>query len=219
MTKRSLLLLVLSLAPVGLFAQVTWENQVWTSVQLQKKLFSKTKAELTFESRYNTDPLMIVRYFPNLALQRKWGDHFTSVVHYRYITSNKGLGVRESSHRLMLDAITGGSVKKTAIAFRLRAGREDEPGVNEGIFSLSEFVFRQKLSVKHKFFKQEFSLAIEQFETIRGNAVAFDQRRYILGVEVKISKQHFLDFFVMYQDLIDVRRVNFGVGYVYEFKD
>ncbi|MBL0097042.1 MAG: hypothetical protein IPP46_11605 [Bacteroidetes bacterium] len=76
MSIRKILLLFLLLGPASVNAQVTRENQVWTSVQLQKKLFSKTKAELTFESRYNTAPLMIVRYFPNLAIQRKWGRSF-----------------------------------------------------------------------------------------------------------------------------------------------
>jgi hypothetical protein len=201
------------------FAQVRWENQVWTSVQLQKKIIAKTRAELTLESRWNTDPLMAVRYFPNLGIQRKWSDYFTSVIHYRYITSNRGLGVRESSHRLMLDAIGSMKIKKYDFAFRLRAGREDEPGNTEGIVSLSEMVLRQKLSVKKKFFKQEFSFSVEQFETIRAGVAEFDQRRFVLGMESKLNKQHFLDFFVMYQDLIDTRRMNFGVGYIYKFKD
>lgn len=200
-------------------AQVRWENQVWTSVQLQKKIIAKTRAELTLESRWNTDPLMAVRYFPNLGIQRKWSDYFTTVFHYRYITSNKGLGVRESSHRLMLDAIGSMKIKKYDFAFRLRAGREDEPGTTEGIVSLSEMVLRQKLSVKKKFFKQEFSFSVEQFETIRAGVAEFDQRRFVLGMESKLNKQHYLDFFVMYQDLIDTRRMNFGVGYIYKFKD
>jgi len=211
------LVFCLLLVPMPSVSQVAWENQVWTSVQLEKKIISKTKAELTLESRWSIDPLMAVRYFPNLGIQTKWTDHITTVVHYRYITSNKGLGYQESSHRLMLDAVAGGSIKKTDIAFRLRAGREDEIGVNDGMFSLTQFVFRQKLSVKHKFFKQEFSFAFEQFETIRGEDVEFDQRRYTLGSELKINKRNYITLFVMYQDLISTRRLNFGTGYVYKF--
>ncbi|MBP7166950.1 MAG: DUF2490 domain-containing protein [Bacteroidia bacterium] len=201
------------------FAQVRWENQVWTSVQLQKKIIPKTRAELTLESRWNIDPLMAVRYFPNLGIQRKWSDNFSTVLHYRYITSNRGLGVRESSHRLMLDAIGSMKIKKYDFALRFRAGREDEPGNAEGIVSLSEMVLRQKLTVKKKFFKQEFSFSVEQFETLRAGVADFDQRRFVLGMESKLNKQHFLDFFVMYQDLVDTRRMNFGVGYIYKFKD
>lgn len=214
--KISVLLLLLAGASS---AQVRWENQVWTSVQLQKKIIAKTRADLTLESRWNTDPLMAVRYFPNLGVQRKWSDNFSTVIHYRYITSNRGLGVRESSHRLMLDAIGSMKIKKYDFAFRLRAGREDEPGNTEGLLSLSEMVLRQKLSVKKKFFKQEFSFSVEQFETIRAGIADFDQRRFVLGMESKLNKQHFLDFFIMYQDLIDTRRMNFGVGYIYKFKD
>lgn len=200
-------------------AQVQWENQVWTSVQFQKKLIPRTRAELTLESRWNIDPLMAVRYFPNLGIQRKWSDLFTTVLHYRYITSNFGLGYRESSHRLMLDAIFSQKIKKTDISFRLRAGREDEPGNAEGIFGLSEFVFRQKLIVRHKFLGQEFSLGIEQFETIRSGTADFNQRRFTLGMETSINKQHSLDFFIMYQDLIETRRFNAGIGYVYKLDE
>lgn len=214
-----LLLLLLSAAPSRSAAQVAWENQVWTSVQLQKKLLPKTRAELTLESRWNMDPLMAVRYFPNLAIQRKWTDFFTTVVHYRYITSNFGLGYREMSHRLMLDAVFSPPVKKFDISLRLRAGREDEPGNADGLFSFSEVVFRQKLIIRRKFLKQELSLSAEQFETIRGGVVGFSQRRYVLGMSSSLSRQHGLDFFVMYQDLINTRRLNFGVGYVYKLDD
>lgn len=165
------------------------------------------------------DPLMAVRYFPNLAIQRKWADFFTTVVHYRYITSNFGLGYRESSHRLMLDAVFLQPVKKFDISLRLRAGREDEPGNTEGLFGFSEVVFRQKLIIRRKFFKQEFSLSAEQFETIRGGVAEFSQRRYVLGMSSSLSRQHGLDFFVMYQDLINTRRLNFGIGYVYKLDD
>jgi len=201
------------------YAQVQWENQVWTSVQFQKKLIPRTRAELTLESRWNADPLMAVRYFPNLGIQRKWSDLFSTVLHYRYITTNRGLGYRESSHRLMLDAVLSGKVRKTDIGFRLRAGREDEPGTAEGILGFSEFVFRQKLFVRHKFLGQEFSLGIEQFETIRAGVAAFDQRRITFGMEAALTKQHSLDFFIMYQDLIDTRRFNFGIGYVYKLDE
>ncbi|MBL7923194.1 MAG: DUF2490 domain-containing protein [Bacteroidia bacterium] len=200
-------------------AQVTWENQVWTSVQAEKKLFSKTRMTLTLETRFNTNPLMAVRYFPNLAVQRKWSDFFSSTVHYRYITSNKGMGVRESSHRLMLDAVFSGKIRKTDLAFRLRAGREDESGTNEGILTMSEFVLRQKFTVKRKILKQDFALSVEQFETIRGTEVEFDQRRYVLGTDFKLNKQNFINVFVMYQDLISTRRLNLGVGYEYKFND
>ena len=99
-----LLLLCLSLPAA---AQVTWENQIWSSVEMEKKILPKTRASLTLEARWNVDPLMAVRYFPNLAVSRKWSDLFSTELHYRYITANKGLGYHESSHRLMLDGNPG----------------------------------------------------------------------------------------------------------------
>ncbi|MFN8154056.1 MAG: DUF2490 domain-containing protein [Bacteroidia bacterium] len=216
MIKATFASIVLLLFLLPAKAQVVWENQVWTSVQLEKKLIPKTKATLTLESRWNVDPLMAVRYFPNISVSRKWSDLFSTELHYRYITANKGLGYRESSHRLMLDALLSKKINKTDWGFRLRAGREDEAGNYEGIFGFSEFVLRQKLSVKHKFFKQEFSLSVEQFETFTHGTTVFDQRRFVAGMESKIASRQFLNFFVMYQDLIDTRRFNFGVGYTFE---
>lgn len=216
---RLRLLLFLIYLPFFTHAQVIWENQVWSSISAEKKLFSKVKAELTLEARWNTDPLMAVRYFPNIAIQQKWSDHFTTAFHYRYITNNRGLGFTESSHRLMLDAIVNGAVGKTDLSFRLRAGREDEPNINEGILTLSEFVLRQKFSIRHKILKQDITVSFEQFETIRGNDIQFTQQRYLLGNKVKLSKQHFLDFFLMYQNLIAVKRINLGIGYTYKFND
>lgn len=124
MLNRSVSLLFMFFFPVMVSGQVIWENQVWTSVSLEKKIINKTKAEITLESRWSLDPLMALRYFPNVALQRKWSDAFSTTLHYRYITSNKGLGSRESSHRLMLDAVLGHSFKKTDVALRFRAGKE-----------------------------------------------------------------------------------------------
>jgi Protein of unknown function (DUF2490) len=217
MSIRHCLIFTFLMFPLIGFGQITWENQVWTSLSFEKKIIDKTKAELTLESRWNTDPLMAVRYFPNLAIQRKWSNLISTTIHYRYITSNKGLGYRESSHRLMLDAVLGKSVKKTDIALRFRVGKEDEIGVNDGLFSFTQFVFRQKLSVKRELFKQKFTLSFEQFETIIGEVVNYDQRRYVLASDHKINKRSSLSFFIMYQDLISTRRMNFGVGYAFKF--
>ncbi|MBK7966487.1 MAG: DUF2490 domain-containing protein [Bacteroidetes bacterium] len=210
---RHWLIFLLLIFPFVGFGQITWENQVWTSLSLEKKIINKTKAELTLESRWSADPLMAVRYFPNFAIQRKWTNLISTTVHYRYITSNKGLGYRESSHRLMFDAVLGKSIKKTDIALRFRAGKEDEIGVNDGLFSFTQFVFRQKLSVKHEFFKQKFTFSFERFENIIGNEVLYYQRRYVLSSEHKINKRNSISLFVMYQDLISTRRMNFGIGY------
>ena len=200
-------------------AQIVWENQVWSSLELEKKILPKTKASLTLEARWNVDPLMAVRYFPNVSVSRKWSDLFATELHYRYITANKGLGFRESSHRLMLDANFSKKIKKTDWGFRLRVGREDEPGNYEGILGFSEMVVRQKLSVKRKVFKQEFSLSAEQFETFTHGTAVLDQRRFVLGMESRLHRQQYINFFVMYQDLIDTRRFNFGIGYLYKFDE
>ena len=217
MLNRRVSFLIMIFFPLMGLSQVTWENQVWSSVSLEKKIINKTKAEITLESRWSLDPLMALRYFPNVALQRKWSNLFSTTLHYRYITSNKGLGYRESTHRLMLDAVLGHAFKKTDVALRFRAGKEDEVGVNDDIFSFTQFVFRQKLIVKRKVLKQEFSFSVEQFETIIGEDVLYDQRRYTLGSEHKINKRNYISFFVMYQDLISNRRLNFGTGYVFKF--
>ena len=218
--KQLLLYVVfLVLIPACSFSQINWENQWWTSVQVEKKIFKGTKGALSFETRWDPGNGMAVSYFPELAIQNKWSDFFSSVVHYRFITRNEGLGYRYSSHRLMLDAIGSKEIRKTDIGLRLRVGREDEPGNTEQLFSVSEIVFRQKISVKHKFFKQEFSLSFEQFETIRAGSVDFDQRRYVAGTELKIARQHYLSLFIMYQDLVSTRRVNFGTGYIFKFKN
>lgn len=216
MTIRLKLIFPFLMMPFLGFSQITWENQVWTSLSFEKKIIDKTRAELTLESRWNTDPLMAVRYFPNLAIQRKWSDLISTTIHYRYITSNKGLGYRESSHRLMLDAVLGKSIKKTDVALRFRVGKEDEIGINDGLFSFTQFVFRQKLSVKRELFKQKFTVSVEQFETIIGEDVLYDQRRYVLSSDHKINKRNSVSLFIMYQDLISTRRMNFGIGYVFK---
>lgn len=210
---RRRLIFAFMIVPFFGFGQITWENQVWTSLSFEKKIINKTRAELTLESRWNTDPLMAVRYFPNLAIQRKWSDFISTTIHYRYITSNKGLGYREAKHRLMFDAVLGKSIKKTDIALRFRAGKEDEIGQDDGLFSFTQFVFRQKLSVKRELFKQKFTLSFEQFETIIGEDVMYYQRRYVLASDHKINKRNSISLFVMYQDLISTRRMNFGIGY------
>jgi hypothetical protein len=217
MSYRWRLLLPLFWFPLLSLGQVTWENQVWTSLAAEKKIFNKTKAELTLESRWSVDPLMAVRYFPNIAIQRKWSDLFSTTIHYRYITSNRGLGFQESSQRLMFDAALGHTIKKTDVALRFRVGREDEIGVNDGAFSFTQFVFRQKLTVKHKVWKQVVAFSFEQFETIIGDEVLYDQRRYTIASEIKLNKRNYISLFVMYQDLVSTKRMNLGTGYIFKF--
>ncbi len=219
MIKATFASIVLAIFLLPAKAQVVWENQVWSSLEMEKKILPKTRASLTLEARWNTNPLMAVRYFPNVAVSRKWSDLFSTELHYRYITANKGLGYRESSHRLMLDATLSRKIKKFDWGFRLRAGREDEPGNYEGLFGFSEFVLRQKLSVKRKLFKQEFALSAEQFETFARGTTVFDQRRFVLGMESRLSQKQSINFFIMYQDLIDTRRFNFGIGYQFKFDE
>lgn len=217
MSYRWRLLLPLFWFPLLSIGQVTWENQVWTSLAAEKKIFNKTKAELTLESRWSVDPLMAVRYFPNIAIQRKWSDFFSTTIHYRYITSNRGLGFQESSQRLMFDAALAHTIKKTDVALRFRVGREDEIGVNDGAFSFTQFVFRQKLTVKHKVWKQGVAFSFEQFETIIGDEVLYDQRRYTIASEIKLNKRNYISLFVMYQDLVSTKRMNLGTGYIFKF--
>jgi hypothetical protein len=203
-----------------LFSQVTRENQVWTSISVEAKAFKRTHATLTLESRWNTNPLMAVRYFPNLALSTRWTQWFSTTVHYRFITSNFGLGKREQSHRLMLDATLKADLPKKFFAgIRFRTGREDEPGNTEGLFAMNELVLRQKIFVRRDFKRHELTLSFEQFERLQAGEVEYYQQRLVLSDEIKLSKKHNVNAFLMYQNLINIRRINFGLGYTFRFRN
>lgn len=220
MRKLILLGIAGTLITAPLAAQVTHENQVWTSLSVEAKAFKSTQATLTLESRWNTDPLMAVRYFPNLALSTRWTKWFSTTLHYRFITANFGLGKREQSHRIMLDATFKADLPKKFFAgIRFRTGREDEPGNTEGLFTMNELVLRQKVFVRRDFNRHEFTLSFEQFERLQAGEVEYYQQRLVISDEIKLSKKHYVNAFLMYQNLIDIRRINFGLGYTYRFRN
>ena len=215
---RCLILIPFVLQVAHSKAQVTWENQAWTSLEVERKIDKSLAANLGYQIRWSLDAAMAVTWFPELSLKKKWNGNLNSIVHFRYLTRNDGLGQRTNSARIMLDGNLSGELGKTAIGFRLRVGREDEPESTEGLFSLQEVVIRQKLKLEREFFGQDFSISAEQFETIRAGKVSFDQRRFVVESDLKLSKRHYLNLFIMYQDLIDTRRINVGTGYRYRWK-
>jgi len=210
--------LFFSLSALSCPAQVVWENQAWTSLEVERKINKAVTASLGYQVRWSLDAAMAATWFPEFSLKNRWSKNINTVFHFRYLTRNEGLGQRTNSSRIMIDGIYGGELKKTKLSFRLRVGREDEPDLNEGLFSLQEIVVRQRVKVERELLGQDFSLSAEQFETIRAGEVIFDQRRFVLESDIKLSRLHYLNLFIMYQDLIDTRRVNIGTGYRYKWK-
>lgn len=200
------------------WTQVNWENQAWTSLEVERKVNKSLTANLGYQVRWSLDAAMAVTWFPELSMKKKWNKNLNTIFHFRYLTRNEGLGQRTNSARIMLDGILGGELQKSKMSFRLRCGREDEPGSEGGLFSMQEVVIRQKLKLEREFFGQDFSISAEQFETIRAGKISFDQRRFVVESDLKLSKQHYLNLFIMYQDLIDTRRINVGTGYRYRWK-
>jgi len=215
---RLLILVLLSIRVSSGWAQVTWENQAWTSLEVERKINKSLIANLGYQMRWSVDAGMAVTWFPEFSLKKKWNRNLNTIVHFRYLTRNEGLGQRTNSARIMLDGNVGGKLRKTGVGFRLREGREDETESTSGLFSLREVVIRQKLKLEREFFGQDFSISAEQFETIRAGKISFDQRRFVVESDLKLSKQHYLNLFIMYQDLIDTRRINVGTGYRYRWK-
>ncbi len=199
-------------------AQVRHEYQSWWTIGCEKKLNERWTGALKLEARLDMDAGMFVNDFVNLSFKRKWSEPFSTEFHYRYSIRNRGGGLLINTHRFMADVNYRIAIQKTDVVFRLRYGREDEPMKSEGFFSFDEHVIRQKIGVKRKFGKVDWTFSAEQFETLDLIGLDFDQFRLVLNAGYRINKRHELDVFVMRQDQINTVRYNFGAGYTYRIK-
>lgn len=216
--RRAVLLFFLWVLVFPVEGQVRREYQSWWTIGCEKKINERWTAALKVESRIDMDAAMFVNDFANLSFKRKWTDAFSTEFHYRYSIRNQGRGNYYDAHRLMADFNYRLEMGKTDMIFRLRYGREDEPSSSEGFFTFDENVLRQKIGLKRKFGKIDWTISAEQFETIGIQGVDFDQFRLVLNAGYRISKRHELDLFLMYQDLVNTVRTNFGAAYTYKLK-
>lgn len=219
--KCRVLVVLLYLALAGVQSskgQVRNEYQSWWTLGFDKKLSERWTGLLKLEARLDMDAGMFVNDFANLSFRRKWTEAFSTEFHYRYSVRNRGRGFLVDSHRFMADFNYRIPIRKTDLLFRLRYGREDELMESEGFFSFGENVIRQKIGLKRKIGKLDWTISAEQFETVGLNGVDFDQVRFVLNADYKISKRQELDVFLMLQDQVSKVRYNFGVGYTYRFK-
>lgn len=211
-----LVLLWLTVFPAT--GQVRREYQSWWTFGCEKKLNERWTGAFKLEARVDMDAAMFVNDFANLSFKRKWSDAFTTEFHYRYSIRNRGRGDYYDAHRLMADFNYRIEIGKTDMIFRLRFGREDEPSSAEGFFTFNENVIRQKIGLKRKFGKIDWTISAEQFETVGIQGVDFNQLRLVLNAGYRISKRQEVDLFLMYQNLVNTVRTNFGVAYTYKIK-
>lgn len=212
------LFFIFAITPLYSISQVSYENQGWFSLTAEKSLNSSTKSAIQFESRVDFNSGIVVNNFANISVEKDISERFSTEFHYRYLVRNEGEQMLSDAHRLMLDLSYKIPLKKTDVVLRLRTGREDESSAEGGFFNFDEVVLRQKLSVKHGFGKTNITVSAEQFETITASEFDFDQLRLVLTSEFKLSKRHSVSCFLMYQNLISVKRLNIGSGYIYKFK-
>lgn len=199
-------------------AQVRNEYQSWWTIGCEKKLSERWTGAFKLEARFDLDAGMFVNDFANLSFKRKWSNALSTEFHYRYSVRNRGGGLFINSHRFMADVNYRIPIQKTDLVFRLRYGREDESMKSEGFFSFDENVVRQKIGLKRKIWKVDWTISAEQFETFSQRGIEFDQFRLVLNADYRINKRNEVDVFLMLQDQISTVRYNFGAGYTYRFK-
>ncbi|MFM9055955.1 MAG: DUF2490 domain-containing protein, partial [Bacteroidota bacterium] len=201
----------------ALHGQTYNEAQHWCSLTAEGNLPGPYKAALQVESRTDLSERMLVNLFANFSVQREWNENISTELHYRVMVRDPGTDA-EKAQRLMLDVTGLKPIGKTTVSLRFRLGQEDETGMDADGFFISggSAVFRQKLAVKREVGRTQFSLSVEQFESITRSGFNPDQLRVVLASEFKLSKRQRISLFLMSQHLSSgTKRFNVGTGYTY----
>lgn len=193
-----------------LFSQDREDNQFWTGFDLEYTLFDDLTLEVQNELRQERNAASFRSYYFNLGAKYKIFSFFRVGSFYRYkihpdyrenaayvnLYQNFDLGIFEISNRLRF------------------YGRFPENSKDD-----DKYYIRDLLSIGLKFDKFTPYIAAElHYRTLYDKGDRFDEIRYYIGSEMKISKHHKIDLFILYKNEINVKKPEYDLvfGLFYE---
>jgi ribosomal protein S13 len=220
------LFLFLALA-AGVFLSIPLKAQVndaglWTSVKVETKIVKKLNASIVQEFRFYENITELGAYYTEAGLDYKINKHFQVEVNYRFTHKRKVENYYSIRHRLGIDLKYSKKIKPFELKYRARfqnqyedIGRSEDGGV-------AEFYFRNKLNLQLDL-KKAYTpyVSVELYSPLNyPRYYAFNNIRYMAGIEYAITKHHKLDLYYMIHKEVNVSQpityYVFGIGYIYK---
>jgi hypothetical protein len=195
---------------------------LWTSISLDVKVTQKLTAGVSQEFRFNENVSELGTYFTDAGLGYKISKNLQVAANYRFIQKRRVDDSYSPRHRFYLDVKFRKKIKP--FNFQLRSRLQDQyadigRAADGGI---AEYYSRNKFSLEwdnRKSFKPFVS--VELFSPLNyPREYAFDNMRYVAGIELAYSKHHNFEFFYMIQKEFHaanpVTDYIAGVGYLFK---
>lgn len=238
-------LLLLCMAGTGKSYGQSDDFGIWTSAEVQKKLFPGFDVSLEGEFRTRDGVQTVERWSGSAGLSYKVFRWLKASAGYTFInyyhpmeTTKKGNYIPEywqARHRVNL-SLTG-KVDWHRFTFSLRErwqytyrpsqsvpkfdGDDGSAKSDEYISGKGKNVLRSRIQVGYNIRKCAFNpyASCELYHSLNDD-VAFEKLRWTVGTEWKLSKKHSLDFYYLYQNKADEDEADghvIGVGYSFKF--
>jgi hypothetical protein len=214
--------LFMVLLSTQVFAQ--WNDaQLWTSVNLEKKIIKGFTVSLSEEVRFSENITEVGIFFTDIGLNYKINKNWRISGNYRFTNKIQLDNSYSKRHRYYFDL----SYRKKFYQFTLLARtrfQSQYADVNSSETGhLPEYYSRNKLTLKYSITKNISPyLSAEAFIPLNNpNVKGIDNMRYSLGAEWEFVKNSTLDVYYMIQQEYQVknRERDFvtGIGYNYSF--
>ena len=218
---------------------------IWTSVELEKKIFRDFDVSLEGEFRSRDKLTEVARWSGTAGMVYRITNWLKAAGGYTYIHYNhpseitgKGNIITEywqPKHRFHLQLT--GKVSLSRFTFSLRErwqytdrpsqsvskfdGDDGSPKNDEYVRGKGKNVLRSRLQTSYNIPKCNFTpYASCELTHLLYDKGAIDKTRWTLGTEWKLSKHHRLDFYYLYQNHADDDEANghvIGAGYTFKF--
>ncbi|MCX6244393.1 MAG: DUF2490 domain-containing protein [Bacteroidetes bacterium] len=204
----------------GIFAQVN-DAQLWTSLNIEKKITPVLSAHFTEEVRLNENITEVGTIFSDFSLSYRLGKRFKIAAGYRFSNQRNVDDSYDKRHRYYFDL--GYREKVKPVTFLLRTRFQSE---YSNIYSSEDgFVpdnhARVKLTLKFDL-NRKFVPYIEGESFFRLNRIvygSFDQLRLCGGIEYTFNRMHMVDVHYLFRKEYNVKHpeTDYVVGISYYF--
>jgi hypothetical protein len=201
-----------------------WNDaQLWTSVNLEKKIIKGLSVTLSEEVRFSENITEVGTFFTDIGLNYKINKNWRIAGNYRFTNKIQLDNSYSKRHRYYFDLSYRQKFYQFTIIARTRFQSQYADVNSSETGHLPEYYSRNKLTLKYNI-NQKISpyLSAEAFIPLNNPDVkGIDNMRYSLGVEWEFVKNSTLDVFYLiqqeYQKANRERDYVMGIGYTYSF--
>ena len=196
---------------------------LWTSVTIEKKVFSKFSLALNQELRFNENISELGTAFTELGGNYRIRKFLSIGASYRFIQKRKVNDFYSMRHRYNIDLAIRHKIKNLSLALRERFQTQYADIYSREKGMLPEHYLRSKLTLKYDLDKKYAPFLSGEFffqlSNVEGNEL--DNVRYAAGFDYEFSKRSSVELFYVINKAFNVNEpvtdYVTGIGFNYSF--